>query len=501
MAIFGWGKKDEKTQDGSAPAPEARPAIEFSPVKAASWFRHASTAEGSENFEYACTCYLSGLRFEPNNIDGLKGFLNAAGKYGKAPTRDMIKAAEGRTDVDKFLGNLLLWGCELGNASLGQKTVVAAGGLGLTEVVDYLAPSVLKLVLRDPKAKKSSFTELMRIFQKIGKLDLATAAGEAAIRLDPTDTPLQAEVRNLAAQSTMSRGGFDQTGEAGGFRSNVRDLDKQRQLEEQERLVKSASTIDRLVDSAKAEYDAAPHDKPAITKYAKALLDRGTPEDESAAVNLLTKAHADTQEFRFRQLVGDIRIRQTRRGVKAIAAAVEAGDAGQRDALAAAQRQLVELEASEYQLRVNAYPTDLPLKFELGKRLLELGRSEEAIDLFQQSKNDGRLKSGSLRHLAEAFSALGFDDEAIETYRQAIEGHPEGNDAAGMELRYGLCVCLQRRAAEMRDLASAEEAAKLASAIAIQQISFKDIRARRDQIKQLLVQLKSGAAPASGAAS
>jgi tetratricopeptide (TPR) repeat protein len=492
LPIFGWGKKDDKPADA---AQEAKPAIEFSPAKAASWFRHASTAADTENYEYAATCYLSGLRFEPNNMDGLKGFMSAASKYGKQPSKDMYKATEGKTDVDRYLGHLLAWGCNLNDGSLGVKTIVSASKLGLDPVVDYLAPSVLKLALRDPKARKSTYMELIEVFRKISKFDLATAAGEAAIRLDPSDNQLQADVRNLAAQSTMSRGGFDQTGQEGGFRSNVRDLDKQRTLEEAERVVKSENTVERLLEVARKEYEASPADKPIITKYAKALLERGTPEDEATAIQVLTKAHADTQEFRFRQLVGDIRIRQSKRAARAAAAAAEA-DPTKKDAAVAAQRAVLETEAEEYQLRVNAYPTDLPTKFELGRRCVELGRHEQAIELFQQSKNDGRLKSQSLRFLAEAFSALSFDDEAIETYRQALETHSDHNDAVGLELRYGLCVCLQRRAGEFRDLASAEEAAKLASSIAIQQIAFRDIRARRDQIKQLLVQLKTGAAPA-----
>jgi tetratricopeptide (TPR) repeat protein len=497
LAIFGWGKKDEKPA-GDAPATEARPAIEFSATKAASWFKHAVTAHDSENYEYAATCWLSGLRFDPSNLDGVKGFLNSAGLYGKAPSRDMVKATEGKTEVDKFLSYLLQWGCNLNDGALAQKTVVTAGKLGLDGLVDYLAPNVLKLVLRDPKARKSTYVELMAVFQKIRKFDLAVSAGEAAIRLDPADNPLQVEVRNLAAQSTMSRGGFDQTGEAGGFRSNVRDLDKQRNLEEQERLVKSEQTIDRIIETTRAEYEANTLDKPSITKYAKALLERGTPEDERLAIDVLTKAHADTSEFRFRQLVGDIRIRQAKRGVKALqaAATAEPADAGKQATFAAELRKLQELEVAEYELRAAAYPTDLPIKFELGRRQLELGRHEQAIDMMQQAKSDGRLKSQALRYLAEAFSALSFDDEAIETYRQALEGHADPNDATGLELRYGLCTCLQRRAAELRDVASAEEAGKIASTIAIQQISYKDIRARRDQIKQLLVQLKSGATPA-----
>jgi hypothetical protein len=43
---------------------------------------------------------------------------------------------------------------------------------------------------------------------------------------------------------------------------------------------------------------------------------------------------------------------------------------------------------------------------------------------------------------------------------------------------------------DQNDLANAEEAYKIASSIAIQNISYRDIRARREEIKQLAAKLK-----------
>jgi hypothetical protein len=62
----------------------------------------------------------------------------------------------------------------------------------------------------------------------------------------------------------------------------------------------------------------------------------------------------------------------------------------------------------------------------------------------------------------------------------------------GMSLRYGLLTSLQTKAEADRDLAVAEEADKLASAIAVQQFNFRDIRARRDALKKLISDLKKG---------
>jgi hypothetical protein len=49
---------------------------------------------------------------------------------------------------------------------------------------------------------------------------------------------------------------------------------------------------------------------------------------------------------------------------------------------------------------------------------------------------------------------------------------------------------LETKSGTDKDLALAEEADKLASSIAIQQINYRDIRARRESIKKLIAELK-----------
>jgi hypothetical protein len=51
---------------------------------------------------------------------------------------------------------------------------------------------------------------------------------------------------------------------------------------------------------------------------------------------------------------------------------------------------------------------------------------------------------------------------------------------------------LLSRAEDQSDLANAEEAYKIASSIAIQNISYKDIRTRREELKALVSRLKQG---------
>ena len=498
MAIFGWGKKDATGEPKKEPQAAGTPGggIAFSPEKARSWFERARTVNETGNHEYAMACWLSGLRLDPTNLDALKAFFRSASDFDKAPTKDMISSVAGKTDLDKYLRELLEWSCDQSNVDHAIGTVEWAAKLGLKEPAAFMGPQAFALVIKAPKQKKNDYLAMAEVFEKCERFDLAAKAAEQALKLDPGNAQLSGYVRNLAAQSTMNTGGFEKAGEEGGFRANIRDADKQRKLEEQERLAKSAGTVERVVESTRAEYEANPLDKPNIQRYAKALLDRGTPDDEALAIDVLTQAFEQTEEFRFRMLAGEIRIRQARRAMKPLQIAAEANAADETAgaALAAAQAKFLELEISEYQARAAAYPTDLSIKFDLGRRFFDAQRYNEAIELLQVAKNEGRNKAAAMSYLGRAFAAIGWHDEAVDTYRAALEGQQDPNDAASLELRYGLLSSLQERAAENKDVAAAEEAYKLASAIAVQQMGYKDIRARRDQIKALVAQLKQPAA-------
>ncbi len=205
------------------------------------------------------------------------------------------------------------------------------------------------------------------------------------------------------------------------------------------------------------------------------------------------KGYRETQEFRFRQLAGEIKIKLIRGQIRQAATAVQANpaDAAAAAKLAEMQKKLTELEVMEFEARMAAYPTDLNVKFELGKRYFDAGRFDDAIDLLQQSKDDSKNRGTVLSYLGRAFAAKGWHEEAVGTFRLALEGQADPNDAAGMELRYGLLASLQRHAEEHKEVAAAEEALKLAQQIAVQQISYKDVRARRDEIKALIARLKT----------
>jgi len=507
VALGFFGKKKATDDDGKTTAgaggttAEESGKFEPDPGKARRFFEHARTVHDSTNYEYATTLWLQGLRFDPTSMPALESFYRSGQAYAEAnpkakgPSKDQAKNFDGKSAIDRYLRALLEWGTRAADWQSGLKALEAAVKLELTEPAHWIGTRTLASAMEEGKAKKEHYVAMMQLFAKIGAFDRAVQAGEAAYRLDPTDAKLQAENRNMSAQATMTKGGYEATGQAGGFRQNVRDMEAQRARIEEESVVKSAGAADRVVLRNKEEYETRPNDPSTISKYAKSLLERGTPEDEALAYKILTKGYESTQVYRLKQAAGDIRLRVMRRKLVQLRDAAEAapGDEARKSAYESGLRQYRDAELKEYAERVDHYPTDLQLKYELGKRYQELGQHDKAIEQFQVAQHAPGIANTVANLLGQSFLAMGWLDESADTFRRALSEHEFQGDELGLNLRYNLMTTLTRQAEEHRSLEAAEEAFKLASGIAIQQIGYRDIRERREKLQALVKELRTGA--------
>jgi tetratricopeptide (TPR) repeat protein len=500
LALFPWrkGGEDKKPDEGAGGG------FDFSPEKARKFFDRAAGLHDATNFEFAMLLWLQGLRFEPTNMVATEGFFKSAGAFmnggAKGPGRDTLKEFSGRSDLDRYLLALLEWSGHPIEAAYAVKALERASGLGLQEPSVWIAERALGAAMRDKKPRKEHFVTIMESLTKCEKFDLAVQAGEQAVRLDPSDARLASEVKNLSAESSIKRGGFDKTGEEGGFRANIRDAARQKAMEEGDRVVRTEEVLDRQIAEAAATHGASPMDKAASLRYVDLLMQRDVGEDRRTALEVLDDMWGKTQEFRFKERADGIRLRTMRARVEDLKAAAEAVDAdpAARDEAKSRYDQgrkeffVAQIKAS--QAAVAAYPTDLLRKFELGKLMFQVNKFEDAIALFQEAQGDAKNRAEVLRYLGLSFQRLGgFNDEAIGTLKEALSMHQDHNDSMGMALRYALMEALFERARDTKGasgLVDAEEAYKIASAITIKQINYRDVRTRRDELKTFIGQLK-----------
>ena len=137
------------------------------------------------------------------------------------------------------------------------------------------------------------------------------------------------------------------------------------------------------------------------------------------------------------------------------------------------------------------YPTDLRRKFQLGLTLAGRGEHQPAIELYQVAQDDPKIKPQVLEAMGKSFLALdGWEDAAIDVFRQALTHVIDDSSETALDLRYGLLCALQGKAASERDADAADEADRLAGAIAMKKFNYKDIQDRRKDIKALLAEMR-----------
>lgn len=490
---FSFGKKNN-AGDGEQPEKVNET---FSPEKAKTFFDRAQTVHQSTNYEYAMQLWLNGIGWDPTPVDALDGFLRSADAFlnenAKAKlSKDFKSGLSAKGLVRKYVDALLEFGIKNADTAAAVRSADYASQIGLREQSRKLGQHALALAQSDKKAKKDTFVKLLDLFERAELYQLAAQAGDQACRIDQSDGELQVRVRNMMARATMNKGGFEDS-EEGGFRKNIRDSSQQEMLEAQDRITKTDSVKDQLVEQAKAEHEARPDDGPTLEKYARALVDRGKAADELKALALYTKGFQMTGQFRFRQRAGELNLKRARRTVASLKAKAEAApdDTELRTKYEQAAETLAKSEIDELTKQVEHYPTDLALKFALGKQLFSRGRYDESIEQFQLAQDDAKNRRGVLNYMGQAFMELGgWEDAAVDTFRKALGDKLDDGTPQGLDIRYGLMRSLHAKAEKDRDADAAEEADKLAAGIAIQQFSYRDVRDWRDKIKALLGELK-----------
>ena len=468
------------------------------PEKAQKFFDHARAMHETMNFAYAMTLWLQGMRFDPQDMNAFESFFESADNFmasgkAKGATKEQKAAIEGKGEINRYLQSLLAWGAKRSDWKLGLRAMEAGAKLGLDEQVHWMGGIVLAFAANDKKAKKGDYVALMEALEATGAYEQAERAGAMAVEQDPQDAKLIARVKNMSAEAAMSRGGFEGQGgvSQGHFRRNIKDAAKQKELEEEESLSKDEATLGRLIERERERVKANPDDQDAWGKLLRHLRERGTEADESRAYKLAMKAHEKFGSFRWREAAGDIKLRVAHRKVRGLREAASA-DPSKKGALAEAERKLLEMEVEEFGLREEAYPTDLKIKYEYGKRLFAVGRYEEAVERFQRAKDASGIANRVRLALARSFTKMGWLGEAEDTFRQAIEGHGSAGDRLALELRYGLMEVLESLARDEGDMERAKEALELAGKIAMQDFSFRDIKDRRTSLQGLVNELKAG---------
>ena len=476
MALFNR-KKDNAGDDDSAKAEQK---FVLEPIKARKWFDHAKSMADSSNYTSALVYYANGMKFDPTSIPTHEAMIKVALLHkqdgGKKAASKDVKGVDGPHPVHKLAAAELVWLSSYSNPSLAVKAVAAAVQAEQMELARYFTPLALKLVMSAKKVDRKQLLQMKDLASSAGAWNEAIFAGQKALELDPSDAALDVELKDLTAQRAMSQGGYEKAaGKEGGFREFVKDMDKQRELEQEESIAGVGGSSDKVFERAEEAYQQTPENPDVLNRYAQLLRKEGSRDSLKQAGKVYTKGYKDTGEYRFRMNAGDIAIMLAKMKIETL-------EGEQRHE---AEQECFELERSEYSKRVEQYPTDRLLKFKLGEVALRCDDIETAMSCFQKSKDEPKIRTRSGHLLGRCFAREGWHTEAVDEYRDTLDKIDPTEGELELEIRYDLMESLIELAKSEQSGTHAREALDICSGIARKDIAYRDIRMRRKELDEL----------------
>jgi tetratricopeptide (TPR) repeat protein len=495
---FGKKKPEETSAEGADDIGKEAPPFEPQPEKARQWFDQAKSMADRYNYEAALLYYANGVRLDPKLMSAHEAMYEAGVQYcnrgGKPASGKEVREISGPHPVDRFAAAEFAWLKDVHSGALAVKFLESTVNAfeWAAEVGRLHAPRVLTILRRQKKPSKNQLLAAKDRMADLGAWDEAVAAGEDAVRLDPNDAQLQNEIKDLIAQRAMDRGRYEEAaGAEGGYQKMVMDMTRQRELTEAEDISGGLDVQQRNLERARKSYEESPSVPDAINQYAQLLKAQGTAESVEQAYEIFTKGYEATGQYRFRVNAGDIRIEQAQARANALREKLEVGD-GNGDLKAQfeqARQESLNLQYSELGARVKEYPTDRRLKHQLGEVEFALGRYDEATQCFQEARDDPKLRVRAGYMLGRCFAAESWHDIAIQEYREALEHVEAGDKESELAIRYDLMVSLTEHAKTEQSLELARESLEICSSIARRDITYRDIRACRKQVGELIEEL------------
>ena len=288
------------------------------------------------------------------------------------------------------------------------------------------------------------------------------------LRDNPQDGDLSKALKNLSARKTMNEGGYGALeGGEGSFRDILKDKKEAAALEQEKRVVKTEDVTERLI----GEYETRLEREPDNLKLVRSLAELYTQKKQfERALEFydriktsgmgndpsLDTAIANTIARRFEHQIMEL----------------NPFDAGHAESVAAIQAEKLAFQLVECQKRVDKFPTDLAIRYEMGVLHFQAGKIGEAIQEFQKAQGNPHKRIAAMGYLAQCYAKRKMYDLAARTLQNAIKEKPVFDDEK-KELTYNLgCV--------LESMGKKEEAIEQFKLIYELDISYKDVAAKVD---------------------
>jgi len=444
-------------------------------------YNKANEAAQRENFDYAITLFNQVLEREPALFECRKALretqFRKAGNSGSGFFKKMLsgagsspQVAKAKLAMSKNPAEALAIAEQIlntdPNSSAAHRIIVEAA-----RALDLPRTGVLSLetlVKNSPKDKGLAIEFAEALAASGGDASLGEQILSDLLRARPSDGELSKALKNLSARKTMDQGGYTALeGGQGSYRDILKDKQQAVSLEQEKRVVKAEDVAERLI----GEYEDRLQTEPNNLKLVRQLAELYTQKKQfERALEYYERIRNSPMgnDPSLERAIAETNVRRFDYQVEQLDPA--APDYAEQSAKIQAEK--LRFQIAECQKRVEKYPTDLAIRFEMGTLYFQGGKIGEAIAEFQKAQGNPHKRLAAMSYLAQCFAKRKMFDLAARTLQNAIKEKTLFDDEK-KDLIYNLgCV--------LESMGKKEEAVDQFKIIYEMDISYKDVAAKVD---------------------
>ncbi|MGA2243878.1 MAG: hypothetical protein ABSH48_02670 [Verrucomicrobiota bacterium] len=322
------------------------------------------------------------------------------------------------------------------NNSFAHRIIVdAAQALELPKT----AVMSLEVMARHSPKDKALIMEFADLAARLG--GEASASAERALdelaRNAGFDPDLAQAQKNLSARKTMDEGGYSALeGGEGSYRDILKNKEEAVTLEQAQRVQKTEDTAARLIKEYEVRLAAEPDNMKMVRSLAELYTEKKEFDRALEMYDRLKQSTNSSADSALDRAIGETKVKKMDYQLSQLNPFAP----DHVDQIAKIKAEKAEFKLAECKQRVEKYPTDLIIRFELGQLYFEAGKIGEAIGEFQKAQQNPNKRIPSMSFLAQCFAKRGMNDSAVRTLQNAIKEKP-AFDEEKKDLIYNLgCV-------------------------------------------------------------
>ena len=416
------------------------------------WLKAVAAIE-LRNFGYAISLLQEILKQEPQFLTGRellrraevtknKSEKKSLFKISTAPISVMMAQRQIKKDPKRAVETLeKVLEAEPYNRQANLVLKEAALAAGWPEIAVFALRTLVEENPRDVKVLHA----LGRLYHQLGDSDQEEEIYNQITAINPLEAEALRLGKDASARGSMKRGGWTQ---AESYRDLIKDKEEAISLEQQSRLRLTGEALDQQIAETYARHKVEPANVDLVRRLG-ALNEQ--KENFEAAIGWYQYAAdlskgADTGLAR---KVSDLKIKRLEQeiaGHEEFLSTHNAADearAEKSENLKAAKAKRAEILINDALERVARNPTDLQLRFELGKNFFNAGRFREAVPELQRARQNPHARLKAMNLLGCCYSELEMLDLAMKQLEEASK-EILSMDTTKKEIVYNLGLVYER---------------------------------------------------------